>query len=129
MDKVNGGYELIDYKMSKSIPSQKEIEDSLQLNIYPAGFYKLTKIIPLRAGFYYLRHRKKFFVTPTEENIHDTIKLIYSIADKIGEGRFLAKRGPFCGVCDYRDKCSLITSESGENSPRIKQLRFTFKIT
>jgi len=127
VDKVNGGYELIDYKISKSIPSQKEVKDSLQLGIYSAGFYKLTKIVPLRTGFYYLRYRQKLFVTPTEENIRDTIKLIYSIGGKIRGGKFPAREGPFCKLCDYKGRCPAKAELSfPQQLQKEKQLRFWF---
>jgi len=127
VDKVNGGYELIDYKVAKNILSQEEIQDNLQLRIYSTGFYRLTKIIPLRAGFYYLRYRKKLYTVPTEEDIHETIKLIYSVAGRIRGGRFLAKEGSFCKVCDYKERCSAKAKLSfPQGLQKEKQLRFWF---
>jgi len=127
VDKVNGGYELIDYKVAKNIPSQEEIRENLQLRIYSTGFYKLTKTVPLRAGFYYLRQREKFYTVPTEEDIHNTIKLIYSVAGKIRGGNFLPNEGKICRMCDYRDRCfSEKRRDFSKETERQNQLIFNF---
>jgi len=127
VDKVGKGFELIDYKLLKNIPSQEEIKENLQLRIYSAGFYKLTRIIPIKASFYYLRYGQKISTIPTEDDIDKTIKLIYSVGEKIRRGRFIAKEGPFCRVCDYKDICSKEMALGPSKDPlKVKQLAFRF---
>lgn len=110
VDKENGRFRIIDYKMGKNIPSQEDPHFSLQLKIYSAAFYKLTKIVPTRASFYFLRHGERLSIRPTEDDIDKTIRMIFSVAGKIRRGNFLPNEGKVCRMCDYKDSCS---SEKG----------------
>jgi len=95
VDRINGGYQLINYKIGENIPDKKKRENNLQLSIYSTGFYKLFKIVPIKAGFYCLRQRQKLSFVPAEKDTPATIKLICSAAEKIKEENFQANKGRF----------------------------------
>lgn len=125
VDRENGRFKIIDYKMGKNI-SEKE-DFILQLKIYSVGFYKLARIVPAQASFYFLRYSKKLSIVPTKDGMDETIKLIYLVAGKIRRGNFLPSKGKACRMCDYKDRCF---SERKEDLPkeakRLNQLIFNF---
>ena len=112
VDRVEGGYEIIDYKTSRQIP--EEI-DTLQLDIYQLGFYALTRQVAEKLSFYYLRQGEKRSVEKGEENISRTREHLCRTAWQMGnDGELAPKAGGHCRACAFTPHCP---EKSGEPVP------------
>jgi len=106
IDRTNDGFCILDYKLNKNILTLKEVKDSLQLSLYALAFFHLTGIIPLKVGFYFLRHGKLIFTKKDRQDIEKTGDLIDQVARKITREEFHPKESKTCQQCDYKEYCS-----------------------
>jgi RecB family exonuclease len=105
IDKAGNGFEILDYKLNKDIFTLKEVKDSLQLSLYALAFFHLTGMIPLKVGFYFLRHGKSLFTKKSEQDLEKTENLIDCLARKIMNREFYPKKDRICRWCDYKKYC------------------------
>ncbi|MEW6557113.1 MAG: diguanylate cyclase [Elusimicrobiota bacterium] len=101
-----GGYEIIDYKTRRTLFSQKEVEDDLQLAIFQLACAKKFNIVANKLSIMFLNFDKKMTVTKPAENIKHTETKILQIANKIKtDTEFNPTPNPYCNVCDYNVIC------------------------
>lgn len=113
IDKTESGYEVIDYKTARRMPSQSEVDRNLQMSIYALGLKKRWPHIEEREvtlSLYYLKHGEKLSTRRTKEAIEATafevLKTIAEIEKKLRLGeRFEPIPGPHCGFCPYKPIC------------------------
>lgn len=107
-EKADGTIEIIDYKTGK-MPDEKKLKKDMQLAIYAmaASDYGLYRkpIEKISLSFYYLAHREKITLSRTEEDIQDVKMKVREVADKIRQGDFPARTGPWCDYCDFKMIC------------------------
>lgn len=119
IDRTDSGFEIIDYKTSRKIPPQKEIDNDLQLSIYlrafitqwPSLFDKLGDATKVTLSLEFLRHNLRLSTTRTSEDLKKIDADILGIVDQIQEaqkqGEFEPRLNPLCDWCDYQKICSL----------------------
>jgi ATP-dependent helicase/DNAse subunit B len=76
IDKIDGGYEIIDYKTSNKLPAQVHVEDNLQLLIYLLAFLKRYPKLAetpekVKLSLYFLKHDTKLSTTKTVSQLKD----------------------------------------------------------
>lgn len=103
VDRIRGGYEIIDYKTPREIPEEM---DTLQLDIYQVGFYVLAGKVAGKLSFYYLRQGEKRSIEKDGENIQRTQQFLSQVAWKMGsDGRLEPRIGRYCQACDFTLYC------------------------
>lgn len=113
VDKIENGYEIIDYKTSRRMPSQDAVNRDLQMSIYSIGLQKRwphLKPENITLSLYFLKHGEKLSTRRTTEanlaTTEEVLKTISGIQKRIGTGeRFEPTPGPYCDFCAYKPLC------------------------
>lgn len=117
IDKVDGGYEVIDYKTNKKLPPGYHYERDLQLPIYKWAAEEALGYSPVkRVSFFYVVPEINKKVTPhvhydieaTKQTVRDVIADVKKDISAQKEGQnFEAKRNNLCNWCDFKEICPL----------------------
>ncbi len=117
IDKIDSEdvYEIIDYKTSKKMPGQKEVDNDLQLSVYHLALRdRWPHVSPekIKLSLYYLKHGEKISTLRDEEQLQKTKKnILNSINDieKRIENNYDFPPYPsgLCDYCDYREICPM----------------------
>lgn len=112
IDKTEDGWEIIDYKTTKKMPSQESVENNIQLSVYLKGFLdrypkEIENLSKIKVSLYYLKHGVKLSAARSAEQLEkceqtflDTIKLIES-------GKFEPVISPLCDWCGFQSRCPM----------------------
>jgi len=108
----DGTFEIIDYKTSKKMPAQADIDNNFQLSIYYLGIINRWPSIreenrPVKLSLHYLKHGEKLSATRTNEHIKETEDRILDLITQIDKSSFEPKMNPLCDWCQYQPHCSL----------------------
>jgi len=105
-----GAFEVIDYKTSKNMPSQMDVDKEKQL-----GFYRLAigflwpEAKDVRLTLYFLKHNQPITTTRRDDEIETLKEEIIKTAEKIAKEKdFKPKTNSFCGYCEYAHLCPLM---------------------
>ncbi len=112
IDKTEDGYEIVDYKTAKKMPSQEKVDNDLQLSIYLLAFlsrYPKEKenLDKLKVSLYFLKHGVKLSSTRTRDQLENCKKDFLEIVSKIEEKKFEPTVSPLCGWCGYQKMCPM----------------------
>ncbi|MBI4132603.1 MAG: PD-(D/E)XK nuclease family protein [Candidatus Sungbacteria bacterium] len=113
IDKNEDGFEVIDYKTSRRMPSQDAVDRDLQMSIYALGLEKRwphVKPENITLSLYFLKHGEKLSTrrTPeaTQATAEEVLKTVSEIQEKLASGeRFEPVPGPYCDWCPYKPIC------------------------
>jgi len=133
IDKLKDGtFEVIDYKTSKKMPSQEEVDKNLQLSIYYLGIVNRWPSLEkqnrsIKLSLHYLRHGEKLSTIQTKEKIKETEQKVLYIIDQIKKSSFEPKMNPLCDWCAYQQYCPLfkhkyISKKPTADSEQIKNI-------
>lgn len=106
-------YEIIDYKTNRRMPSQKDVDDDLQLSIYSLGVQKKWPHIKpeqIRVSLYFLKHGEKISSLRSDTSVSKTkneiVSAISEIKDKLENNKvFEPVPSPLCDYCSYKPIC------------------------
>jgi len=105
----DGTFEIIDYKTSKNLPAQNDVDNNLQLSIYYLAILdrwpKLEK--PIKLSLYFLKHGVKLSTTRTPKQISQTKLHILDLVKEIGKGNFQPTPSALCDWCGYQEYCPM----------------------
>ncbi len=120
-----GAYEIVDYKTSKSLPSQEEVDEDKQLATYAIAVQTLwPEAKDMRLTLHFLKHNSMITTARTPEQIEKMKLEICTTADKITKSKsFKPKENKFCTWCDYKHLCPLKKDETPEEEPIDKTVR------
>jgi len=106
IDKLDYGYELIDYKTGNA-KDQKTVDKDAQLTIYAMASQSLLGQLPQSLTLYYIESGSKFSTTRTQSQIDKKKEEILVTVEQIKKGDFEATPGfPMpCGYCPYNQIC------------------------
>lgn len=115
MDRVDvisdGSLEIIDYKTGATIPSQREVDNNLQLTFYalaattiPEEYFN-KKPEQVKLSLYFLDTQDKFTTKRTKEQLKAAIEEIYRVRREIEESDFRCSGNILCEKCEYSLFC------------------------
>ncbi len=112
IDKTQDGYEIIDYKTARKMPSQDKVDHDLQLSIYLKAFLKRypseeSNLDKITVSLYYLKHGVKLSSTRTKEQLDTVEENILGVIAAIEEKKFDPLFSPLCDWCGYQKICPL----------------------
>ena len=112
IDKTETGYEIIDYKTAKKMPSQDSIDHNLQLTIYLKAFLarypaERTHLSDIKVSLYFVRHGVKLTSTRTAEDLARVDDLFIETIRLIEAEKFDPHVGPLCDWCGYQKICPM----------------------
>ncbi len=125
IDKLtDGSFEIIDYKTSKKMPGQREVDNNFQLSVYYLGVVNrwpslLEKNKPVKLSLYYLKHGEKLSTFQDQQKINQSREKILELIDQIKQSDFSPTINPLCDWCPYQRYCPLFRHKfiSQEESP------------
>lgn len=112
IDKTEDGYEIIDYKTARKMPSQEKVDTDLQLTIYLRAFlerYPAEKknIDKITVSLYYLKHGVKLSSTRTEADLKVLDETVLEVVRDIEAKKFDPILSPLCDWCGFQPVCPL----------------------
>ncbi|MFA6184458.1 MAG: PD-(D/E)XK nuclease family protein [Parcubacteria group bacterium] len=112
IDRTEDGYEIVDYKTAKKMPSQEKVDNDVQLTIYLAAFLarypeEIKNLDKLKVSLYFVKHGAKLTSTRTEEDLKNIEKTFLEVIEKIGESEFHPIVNPLCDWCDFQNRCPM----------------------
>ncbi len=112
IDRTKDGYEIIDYKTTRKMPSQDKVDNDLQLSIYLKAFLarypkEITNLDKITVSLYYLKHGVKLSSTRTREQLDRVDETFLGVIKSIEEAKFEPILSPLCDWCGYQKICPL----------------------
>jgi putative RecB family exonuclease len=129
IDKTEDGFEIIDYKTARKLPSQDKVDNDLQLSIYLAGFLKrypkeAENIDKIKVSLYYLKHGVKLTSSRTLEQVKKSEELVLDIVGEIQSASRRTKFDPvisgLCDWCAYQNICPMWTHKFRDKKEKIE---------
>ncbi|MFC1608569.1 RecB family exonuclease [Patescibacteria group bacterium] len=112
IDRTEDGYEIIDYKTAKKMPSQDMIDNDLQLSVYLKAFLsrypeEAKNISKIKVSLYFVKHGAKLTSTRTFEQLDDLEQEFLDVISKIESEKFEPVINPLCDWCGYQKYCPM----------------------
>ena len=112
IDKTEDGYEIIDYKTTKKMPSQEKVDNDLQLSVYLNAFLarypkEIDKLDKVTVSLYYLKHGVKLSSTRTLQQLEAAKQLFLDVIAEIEKGVFVPNVTPLCDWCGFQKMCPM----------------------
>lgn len=113
IDKTKDGIEIIDYKTTKRLPSQQDIDNNLQLSIYCLGLinrwpqFAKQGLKNIKLSFYYLKHQEIISTQRTQEELDSLRGQILEQLAEIDKSNFKPIPSPLCDWCGYKNICPM----------------------
>lgn len=100
---ASGKIEIIDYKTSENVPTQKDVDKNDQLTMYALLLGKEPKDVIL--SLYFFEKQIKISTTRTKAQIDKARKDLWEIKKKIENSDFSCSGHFFCQDCEYKEFC------------------------
>jgi len=133
IDKLEDGlFEVIDYKTTKKMPAQDNVDHNLQLSVYYLGITNrwpslLNEDRPVKLSLYYLKHGEKLSTFARPQYLVQIKEKILGIIDQIKKSaskeKFEPKPGPLCDWCSYQPYCPLFKHKFKEKTISDEQIK------
>lgn len=112
IDKTDDGYEIIDYKTARKMPSQEKVDTDLQLTIYLKAFlerYPAEKnnLGHITVSLYYLKHGVKLSSKRTLADLAALDTTVLEVVKNIEAQKFDPILSPLCDWCGFQKTCPL----------------------
>lgn len=112
IDRTEDGFEIIDYKTTKKMPTQERVENDVQLSVYMKAFLSLypkeiANIENIKVSLYFLKHNVKLSAMRTKEQLDETEKIFLETVALIEEQKFEPRVSPLCDWCGYQNICPM----------------------
>ncbi|MCK9379084.1 MAG: PD-(D/E)XK nuclease family protein [Candidatus Moranbacteria bacterium] len=112
IDKTEDGYEIVDYKTTKKMPSQEKIDNDLQLSVYLKAFLsrypeEAKNLKKIKVSLYFLKHGVKLSATRNQKQLQEVDDLFLEVIGQIEEGKFEPNVTPLCAWCGYQKICPM----------------------
>ncbi|PIP26695.1 MAG: hypothetical protein CO140_03170 [Candidatus Moranbacteria bacterium CG_4_9_14_3_um_filter_40_7] len=112
IDKTPDGYEIIDYKTTRKMPTQEKVDQDIQLSIYLKAFLsrypkEIANLDKITVSLYYLKHGVKLSSRRTPEQLQKSEDLFLDIIQLIESEKFAPNLSPLCDWCGYQNLCPM----------------------
>lgn len=111
-DLGNNEIEIVDYKTSATIPTQKDVDRNLQLSFYALAATKIPSVPfgktpdKIKLSLYYLDEQEKISTTRTAKQLEEAITEIIKVRDEIEKSDFKCSGHTFCqNNCEFSLFC------------------------
>ena len=123
IDKTEDGFEIIDYKTSRKLPSQEKVDNDFQLSLYLAAFLKrypkeTVNIEKIKVSLYYLKHGVKLSSFRTLEQLKQSEALVIDLINQIKNSEFEPVISGLCDWCGYQNICPMWKHKFKEKEPK-----------
>lgn len=107
-DLGNGKIKIIDYKTGDKIPTEKEVNQDLQLSIYALAASKIWGYKPenIELALYYFSKDQWLETTRTAQQLAEAETEILDVRQQIEASDFVCTNAFLCKACDYQFLCS-----------------------
>jgi len=110
VDLGGGNYEIHDYKTSRRLPSQNDVDRDRQLALYQlAVSQRLPDVRSVKLVWHYLAHDRMMVSTRSPEQLRalrvEVIALIGEIERATLEDNLPPRVTPLCSWCEYKPVC------------------------
>jgi len=131
IDKTKNGIEIIDYKTTKKLPSQEDINNSMQMSLYCLGIMNRwpqfieNGIENIKLTLYYLKHQETISTHRTEEQLKEVQKHVWQELKKIEKSEFEPMPSVLCDWCGYKKICPMwkhLYKETAIDDEQIKKV-------
>ena len=112
IDKTEDGYEIIDYKTTKKMPSQDKVDNDLQLSVYLNAFLarypkEVANLDKITVSLYYPKHGVKLSSQRSLEQLNTAKQLFLDVIAEIEKGIFVPNVTPLCDWCGFQKICPM----------------------
>jgi hypothetical protein len=112
IDRIDGGFEIIDYKTTRKMPSQEKVDNDLQLSVYLKAFLsrypkEIENLQNLKVSLYFLKHGVKLSATRTMEQLKESEQVFLDTIKLIESSEFTPNVTPLCDWCGYQSICPM----------------------
>ncbi len=112
IDRIDGGFEIIDYKTTRKMPTQEKVENDLQLSVYLKAFLsrypkEIDNLSNLKVSLYFLKHGVKLSATRTLEQLKNSEQIFLDTIKLIESSKFEPVVSPLCDWCGYQSRCPM----------------------
>ncbi len=112
IDKTDAGYEIVDYKTGRKMPSQKDVDDNIQLSVYMRAFLKRypkeeNDLQNISVSLYFLRHGVKLTSLRTKEDLKELDDKFLEVIHDIEAQKFDPRVSPLCDYCGFQKICPM----------------------
>lgn len=112
IDRTEDGWEIIDYKTTKKMPTQERVENDVQLSVYLRAFLsyypeEAKHLEHIKVSLYFLKHGVKLSAHRTTEQLAETEKIFLETIKLIEEQKFEPRVSALCDWCGYQNICPM----------------------
>lgn len=112
IDRTEDGFEIIDYKTTKKMPSQEKVDNDMQLSVYLQAFLsrypkEIEHLDKLKVSLYFLKHGVKLSASRTLEQLKKSEQAFLDTIKLIEEEKFEPNITPLCDWCGYQNICPM----------------------
>ncbi|HBO16860.1 MAG: UvrD/REP helicase [Candidatus Moranbacteria bacterium GW2011_GWE2_35_2-] len=112
IDKTDDGYEIIDYKTAKKMPSQEYVDNNLQLSVYLKAFLvrypeEAKNLEKIKVSLYFLKHGVKLTASRNLQQLQKIDEEFLEVIKNIEERKFDPNITPLCDWCGYQKLCPM----------------------
>lgn len=112
IDKTPDGYEIIDYKTGRTLPSQEAVDRNAQLTIYLKAFLErypaeANNLHKVTVSLYFLKHGVKLSSSRTMDDLAAMERDILDVTGHIAAGAFDPTVSSLCDWCGYQRLCPM----------------------
>lgn len=112
IDKTPEGFEIIDYKTTKKMPSQEKVDNDLQLSVYLQAFLsrypeQSANLDKIKVSLYYLKHGVKLSAKRNMDQLKKSREIFLEAIKLIKDGKFEPAISPLCDWCGYQNRCPM----------------------
>jgi len=111
-----GSFEVIDYKTSKALPTQIEVDKDKQLATYNLAVENLwPKAKDIRLTLYFLKPNMQITTTRRPDEVEAIKEELIKTAEKIEKAQeFIPRKNSFCDYCEYGHLCPLMKKDADD---------------
>ena len=105
----DGTIEIIDYKTSSKIPTQKDVDQNLQLSFYALAARAFSKTPhQIKLSLYFFEGQQKITTTRTKAQLDAAVAEIFDYVSEIESSDFVCSGNSFvCAHCDFQSLCDI----------------------
>lgn len=113
IDKTKDGIEIVDYKTTKKLPSQEDVNNSMQLSLYCLGTisrwpqFAEQSIEKIKLTFYYLKHHETITTHRTKQQLDKVQEKVWAQLAEIEKSEFQPIPSPLCDWCGFKKLCPM----------------------